>query len=186
MPAWDVLTNLVVVTLICLLQTLVHIWKGRSKGGPGCGAGGWLLSPEPLSQDTSRLLTSGPHPCLLLQLQCQLVECQPLQPLRLIIPGLEGKKGLGSKEGRGLKGELWRHGASLVAPTVKNLPAMQETQVPSLGREDPLEKVMATHSSIFTWEIPLPGGLATVHGGHKESDTTEWLNAFGRRAPSLD
>ena len=39
--------------------------------------------------------------------------------------------------------------ASLVAQTVKNLPAMQETQVPSLGQEDPLEKEMATHSSIL-------------------------------------
>ena len=37
---------------------------------------------------------------------------------------------------------------------VKNLPAMQETQVPSLGQEDPLEKVMATHFSILAWKIP--------------------------------
>ena len=37
---------------------------------------------------------------------------------------------------------------------VKNLPAMQETQVQSLGQEDPLEKGMATHSSIFAWRIP--------------------------------
>ena len=37
---------------------------------------------------------------------------------------------------------------------VKNLPAMQETQVPSLGQEDPLEKGMATHSSILAWRIP--------------------------------
>ena len=40
-------------------------------------------------------------------------------------------------------------GASLVTQTVKNLPAMQETQVPSLGQEVPLEKEMATHSSIL-------------------------------------
>ena len=38
--------------------------------------------------------------------------------------------------------------------TVKNLPAMQETQVRSLGQEDPLEKEMATHSSILAWRIP--------------------------------
>ena len=38
--------------------------------------------------------------------------------------------------------------------TVKNLPAMQETWVPSLGLEDPLEKGMATHSSILVWRIP--------------------------------
>ena len=44
--------------------------------------------------------------------------------------------------------------ASLVAQTVKNLPAMQEAQVRSLGREDPLEKETATHSSILAWEIP--------------------------------
>ena len=42
----------------------------------------------------------------------------------------------------------------LMAQTVKNLPAMQETQVRSLGREDPLEKEMATRSSILSWEIP--------------------------------
>ena len=45
---------------------------------------------------------------------------------------------------------LW---ASLVAQLVKNSPAMQETWVRSLGREDPLEKYMATHSSILTWRI---------------------------------
>ena len=53
-------------------------------------------------------------------------------------------------------------GASLVAHMVKNLPAIQETQVGSLGREDPLEKGMATHSSIPPCRIPWtdePGGL---------------------------
>ena len=54
------------------------------------------------------------------------------------------------------------YGASLVAQTVKRLPAMQETWVRSLGREDPLEKEMATHSSTLAWKIPWtegPGGL---------------------------
>ena len=46
------------------------------------------------------------------------------------------------------------HKASLVAQTVKSLPAMRETQVQSLGREDSLEKEMATHSSILAWKIP--------------------------------
>ena len=41
-----------------------------------------------------------------------------------------------------------------MAQTVKNLPTMQETQVQSLGREDPLEKRKATHSSILAWRIP--------------------------------
>ena len=44
--------------------------------------------------------------------------------------------------------------ASLVAQMVKNLPAMQETQVQSLVREDPLEQGMATHCSILAWKIP--------------------------------
>ena len=53
---------------------------------------------------------------------------------------------------------------------------MQETQVRSLGQEDPLEKGMATHSSILAWEIPWTeemGGYSPW--GHKESDTTERL-----------
>ena len=52
--------------------------------------------------------------------------------------------------------------ASLVAQMVKNLPALWETQVQSLGREDPLEEGMATHSGIFAWEATWteePGGL---------------------------
>jgi len=56
-------------------------------------------------------------------------------------------------------------GASLVAQTVKNLPAMQETQVQCLGREDTLEKGMATHSSTLAWRTPWteePGGLLST------------------------
>ena len=44
--------------------------------------------------------------------------------------------------------------ASLLAQTVKRLPAMQDTGVRSLGQEDPLEKEMATHSSTLSWQIP--------------------------------
>ena len=44
--------------------------------------------------------------------------------------------------------------ASLVAQTVKTLPTVQETQVLSLGQDDPLEKGLATHSSILSWRIP--------------------------------
>ena len=64
-----------------------------------------------------------------------------------------------------------------MAQTVKNLPAMQETQVWSLSREDPLEKEMATHSSIFAWEIlwtEEPGRLQSM--GSQELDVTELLN----------
>ena len=55
--------------------------------------------------------------------------------------------------------------ASLVAQRLKHLPAMRETWARSLGQEDPLEKKMATHSSILAWEIPWtekPGGLQSV------------------------
>ena len=55
--------------------------------------------------------------------------------------------------------------ASLVAQTVKHLHAMQETWVQSLGREDPLEKEIATHSSTLAWKIPWmkePGGLQSM------------------------
>ena len=61
-----------------------------------------------------------------------------------------------------------------MALMVKNLSAMQETWVQSLGQEDPLEKGMATHSSILAWSIPWteePGRLQSM--GSKESDTTE-------------
>ena len=54
----------------------------------------------------------------------------------------------------GLKDALPAYRANLVAQMVKNLPAMQETQVQSLGWEDTLEKGMATHSSILAWRIP--------------------------------
>ena len=55
--------------------------------------------------------------------------------------------------------------ASLVAQRVKYLPVMRETQVQSLGREDALEKEIATHSSILAWRIPWtkePGGLQSM------------------------
>ena len=66
----------------------------------------------------------------------------------------------------GLDSKLDTTWASLGAQTIKRLSAMWETWVPSLGREDPLEKEMATHSSVLAWKIPWteePGGL-TVHG----------------------
>ena len=68
------------------------------------------------------------------------------------------------------------YGASLIAQSVKNLPAVQETWVRSLGWEDPLEKEMATHSSILAWKIPWteePGGLQSM--GSQRVGTTEQL-----------
>ena len=60
-----------------------------------------------------------------------------------------------------------------MSQTVKNLLAVQETRVPSLGQEDPLEKEMATHSGILAWRIPWteePGRLQSM--GSQEMDTT--------------
>ena len=65
-------------------------------------------------------------------------------------------------------------GVSLVAQRLRHLPPMRETWVQPLGREDPLEKEMVTHSSILAWRIPRmgePGGLPSL--GRTESDTTE-------------
>ena len=62
---------------------------------------------------------------------------------------------------------------------VKNLPAIQKTWAQSLDRDDPLEKGMATHSSILTWRVPgteEPGELQFI--GCKASDTTEQLTLF--------
>ena len=71
----------------------------------------------------------------------------------------------------GLKGD---ERASLVAQRLKGLPAMRETWVWSLDREDPLEKEMATHSSILAWRIPWEKKMVGYSPrGHKESDTTE-------------
>ena len=70
------------------------------------------------------------------------------------------------------------HRASLLPQMVKNLPAMWDTWIPSLGGEDPLEKGMATHSSIPAWRTPWteePEGLGLVYSlwGRKELDMTE-------------
>ena len=64
---------------------------------------------------------------------------------------------------------------------VKSLPAMRETQVRSLGQEDPLEKEMATHSSILAWKNPMDGGAcgATVCGVAKSR--TQLTSLFSLR-----
>ena len=69
--------------------------------------------------------------------------------------------------------QVFPDGASQVAKTVKNLSAMQETWVRSLGREDPLQKEMATHSSILAWEIPWTGEPGGIVHRVAELDTTE-------------
>ena len=78
---------------------------------------------------------------------------------------ISGYPGLGVEQGLAKNGGITRMMASLVAQSVKNLPAVQEIRVRSVGREDPLEKEMATHSSILSWRIPWteePGGLQSM------------------------
>ena len=80
--------------------------------------------------------------------------------------------GSGISAGEGADYSLQYSWASLVVQLVKNSPTMWETWVRSLGEEDPLEKEMATHSSILTWRIPWtekPGRLQSM--GSQELDT---------------
>ena len=74
--------------------------------------------------------------------------------------------GLGRSLGEGLGYPLQYSWTFLVAQTVKNPPAMFETWVHCLGWEDPLEAIMATHSSILAWRSPMDRGAwwAAVHG----------------------
>ena len=73
--------------------------------------------------------------------------------------------GWGRSPGEGIVYPVWYSCASLVVQAVKNLPAMLETWVQSLGWEDPLEESMATHSNTLAWRIPMNRGAwrATVH-----------------------
>ena len=75
----------------------------------------------------------------------------------------------GSSHREGIGYPLQSSWASLVAYTVKNLPALWETWVRPLGWEDPLEEGMAIHSCILAWRIAMDRGAwrATVHGGPK-------------------
>ena len=73
--------------------------------------------------------------------------------------------GLGRSPGERIGYPLQYSWASLVTQMVKNLPAIQKTWVRSLGWEDPLEEMMATHSSVLAWRIPWteePGGLQST------------------------
>ena len=72
----------------------------------------------------------------------------------------------------------------MVAQMVKNLPPMWETQVQSLGQEDPLEKGMATHSSILTWRIPWteePGRLQSMGSQRVRHERATNTSAYKHR-----
>ena len=91
----------------------------------------------------------------------------------------------GSLDGRGVWGENGHmYGASLVTQMVTNLPAMQETPVPSVNQEDPLEEGIATHSSILAWKIPWreePSRLQSMGSqrvGHERLNTYEYTRVY--------
>ena len=92
--------------------------------------------------------------------------------------------GSGRSSGEGIGYPFQYSWASLVAQLVKNMPAMQETWVRSLGWEDLLEEGMATHSSILAWRIPMDRGAwkATQSMGHKELDMTERLSTYKKKS----
>ena len=90
----------------------------------------------------------------------------------------------GSSLGEGIGYPLQYSWTSLVAQLVKNLPAIRETWVWSLGWEDPLEEGMATHSSILAWRIPMDRGIwwATVHGAAKSrKPLSDWAHSTALR-----
>ena len=73
--------------------------------------------------------------------------------------------------------------ASLVAQRLKHLPPMQETRVRSLGREDPLEKEMATHSSIIAWRIPRKEELGRLQSTGLQRVGYDWVTSLHFRLP---
>ena len=97
-------------------------------------------------------------------------------------PGVFPGPGSGKNVSILLTSQDVKHPIASVAQLLKNLPAMQETQVQSLGQEDPLEKGMATHSSILAWRIPWteePGGLQSMELRRVECDQAQH-SAFKR------
>ena len=104
----------------------------------------------------------------------------------LLLASLESESGTSaSSHAENLEG--FGGGTSLVAQTVKRLATMRETWVQSLGREDFLEKEMATHSSILVWKNSMDGGTwwATVHGVTKSrTRLSDFTFTFGDGAES--
>ena len=94
---------------------------------------------------------------------------------------------LGGSPGEGIGYPFQYSCASLVAQTVKNLPVLWETCVPSLDWEDPVEKDMAIHSSILAWRIPMDRGAwqAAVHGVAKSSSRNLPNSGVKPRSPAL-
>ena len=88
-----------------------------------------------------------------------------LATAEVLFEGLIGERATSSLHGFWQNSFPWELLERLVAQRLKRLPLMRETWVRSLGREDPLEKEMATHSRILSWRIPWteePGGLQSM------------------------
>ena len=98
----------------------------------------------------------------------------------LVVPRHVGSSWIRASKSPALAGGFSTTGASLVAQMVKNLPAVQETWVRSLGGEDPLEKGMSTHFSILAWRIPWTEEPGVGHDG---VTTTFTFFFFTRGAP---
>ena len=80
------------------------------------------------------------------------------------------------------------HPRKIMAQKVKNPPAMQETRVLALGREDPLEKEMATHSNILAWRIPWtgkPGRVLSMESDKSQTRLIKFHFHFQDRSPLL-
>ena len=99
-----------------------------------------------------------------------LMVCFPITHDRLAVVGNELWVHSSARTGLWLTVEFPAYRAFLVVKLVKNLPAIQETPVHFLGGEDPLEKGMATHSSILTWRIPW-----TQEPGRLQSMGSQWV-----------
>ena len=74
--------------------------------------------------------------------------------------------------------KVWEVTASLVAQTVKRVPIVRETQVQSLGWEDPLEKEMATHSSTLAWKIPWTEEPSRLQSMGSQRVRRDWANSL--------
>ena len=131
---------------------------------------GCRASPAP-----ARLLLHEPHTaltCSTWRLRATLIEDTDNQPLHRMDPPP-------------ICPDIYSYWASLAAQMVKNLPAMQETQVRSLGREDPLEEGKAGHSSVLAWRVPWtgePGGLQAV-GSQSRTRLSDFTFSFSLLLP---
>ena len=130
----------------------------------------WTVAHQaPLSMEFSRLEYWNEFPCP----PPEDLPDPGIEPTSLTSPALAGKFFITSATWKASKR------ASLVAQTVQNLPAMQETQVRSLSWEDPLEKEIATHSSILAWRT-----LWTEEPGIVELDMTVKLTQASKSSVS--